>query len=43
LHVRCAGVQGSIAFGPAWRVQPDAELLQKLRDNYGRTCVALQY
>ncbi len=43
LHVRRSGVQGTIAFGPAWRVQPDAELLQKLRDNYGRTSVALQY
>jgi DNA polymerase-3 subunit alpha len=43
LHVSRSGVQGSIVFGPAWRVQPDAELLQKLRDNYGRTSVALHY
>ena len=43
LHVQRSGVQGSITFGPAWRVQPDAELLQKLRDNYGKGSVALQY
>jgi DNA polymerase III subunit alpha len=43
MHVQRAGVQGTISFGPAWRVQPDAELLQKLRDNYGKASVALQY
>jgi hypothetical protein len=43
LHVQRKGVQGTIAFGSAWRVQPDAELLQKLRDNYGKASVALQY
>ena len=43
LHVRRSSVQGSIVFGSAWRVQPDAELLQKLRDKYGKTSVALHY
>ncbi|MGV3591083.1 MAG: DNA polymerase III subunit alpha [Gammaproteobacteria bacterium] len=43
LHLQRADVQGIINFGSAWRVQPDAELLQKLRDNYGKANVALQY
>jgi DNA polymerase-3 subunit alpha len=43
LHFQRAEVQGSIVFGPQWRVQPDDDLLQKLRDKYGRSSVALQY
>ena len=43
LHVQRGGVQGSLTFGPTWRVQPDAELIQKLRDSFGKSSVVLQY
>lgn len=43
LHYRLDDVQGSIVFGPEWRVSPDDELLQQLRERFGRDSVALHY
>jgi len=43
LNYRQPEAQGSIVFGPKWRVLPDDELLQKLRDRYGRDRVVLHY
>ena len=43
LHYRRDDVQGSIVFGNDWRVQPDDELLQQLRERFGKDNVVLHY
>jgi DNA polymerase-3 subunit alpha len=37
------GVKGTLALGRDWRVQPDDELLSRLRDRFGHNAVALHY
>jgi DNA polymerase-3 subunit alpha len=37
------GVRGSLTLGPQWRVQPDDELLSRLRERFGNASVALNY
>jgi hypothetical protein len=47
LHVEKAGprgsVKGTLSLGARWRVQPDDELLLRLRERFGSASVALNY
>jgi DNA polymerase-3 subunit alpha len=47
LHLEKAGaagsVKGMISLGPKWRVQPDDELLVRLRERFGSANVVLNY
>ncbi len=47
LHLEKAGaaggVKGIISLGPKWRVQPDDELLVRLRERFGSASVVLNY
>jgi len=38
-----ADARGELLLGEDWRVRPDEDLLQNLRDTYGKTCVELLY
>ncbi|HTQ99083.1 MAG TPA: hypothetical protein VMH83_03795, partial [Candidatus Acidoferrum sp.] len=47
LQVEKAGprglVRGTLSLGKQWRVQPDDELLSRLRERFGSASVALNY
>ena len=42
-HDSRAAIRGTVKFGNGWRVQPDDELLARLRERFGSASVALDY
>lgn len=40
---KTASAEGKIQFSRDWYINPEDELLHKLRDNYGNSAVQLQY
>jgi DNA polymerase-3 subunit alpha len=43
IHYKRSDAHARLRLGDAWRVRPDDELLQRLRDRYGAGCVSLVY